>query len=103
MTMSEQTTNELDIPFEPVKLVEMWENAARNLAQQGEGTAAGAFHAASRQLKAWIQHEGQHALMCMPTDMVRLIGTAMQFDQRDKDDWKALAAAAVACQGAGTS
>jgi hypothetical protein len=104
MKMSEPTTmNELDLPFEPVKLVEMWQQAAQSLAEQGEATAAGAFHAASRQLSAWIRHEGQHAIMCMPTDMVRLIGVAMQFDQRDKDDWKQLAAAAVACQGAGTS
>jgi hypothetical protein len=103
MTEAIEATPDLDIPFEPVRLVEMWEQAAADLLGQGEAVAAGAFLGCARMLKAWIRHEGAHAIMCMPTSMVLLIGAAMQFDQTNKEHWKRLAGLAKACQGAGTS
>ena len=92
--MSELTTitNEqaLDIPIEPVQLVDMWEDAARSMIAQGQPVAAGAFTAAARQLRAWIRHEGNHVAMCMPRNVLALIQAAMSFDPDDKESWSRL-------------
>jgi hypothetical protein len=109
--MSEPTTTEptlildplLDIPIPPVQLVCVWQEAAEAMAKQGEAAAAGAFIACTRQLSAWIKHEGSHVMMRMPREMSQLIMFAMQFDQTDKDDWRRLAGLAKACQNGGTA
>lgn len=93
--MSETTAIEvsgpdLDIPFEPIKLTAMWREAAAQLLAQGEATAAGAFLGCARMLEAWIKHEGQSVMMCMPASMRQLVWAAHEFDPNDKESWKHL-------------
>lgn len=92
---------DLDIPFEPIRLVAMWEEAAAQLLKQGEATAAGAFLGCARMLRAWINAEGQSVIMCMPRSMLHLIHAAHDFDPNDKDSWKDLARVAHAFRNDG--
>jgi hypothetical protein len=109
-TTNTTTTDPTELLFEPVALVQLWTESAAALKATAEATQdegerevalAGmtAFRFCADQLAAWIRHEGQSTIMCMPYAFHRLMFAVHEFDNRDKESWKHLAYAADLFKG----
>lgn len=102
----------LNTPIEPLRLVEMWREAADKLMRQGNEfpagsrergeslAAGGAFVGCAQMLQAWIEFEGVNVMMCMPRSFLALIHRAHEFERSEAETWNALADAAEKMRGA---